>query len=140
MGGHGALVCAMRHPGRYRSLSAFAPIANPCRCPWGQKAFGYLLGSDPRAWRSWDACALLESGQGPVGPDGRPLTLLVDQGGADAFLATQLRPEALEAAAAHSGHPLILRRQVGYDHSYFFVASFIDDHLRHHAAALQPPG
>jgi S-formylglutathione hydrolase len=140
MGGHGALVCAMRHPGRYRSLSAFAPIANPCRCPWGRKAFGFLLGSDPQAWQSWDASALLRSGQGPVGPDGQPLTLLIDQGGADAFLATQLRPEALEEAATHSGHPLILRRQVGYDHSYFFVSSFIDDHLSHHAAALRAPG
>jgi S-formylglutathione hydrolase len=136
MGGHGALVTAMRHPGRYRSVSAFAPIANPTRCPWGQKAFGHLLGPDPQEWLAWDASALLSAGQGPVGPDGSPLPLLVDQGSADAFLASQLQPEALEAAAAASGHPLSLRRQDGYDHSYFFVASFIDDHLRHHAAAL----
>lgn len=134
MGGHGALVCAMRHPGRYRSVSALAPIAHPAGCPWGQKAFGYLLGSDTQAWQQWDASALLAAGQGPVGPDGRALPLLVDQGGADPFLASQLLPEALEAAAAASGHPLTLRRQAGYDHSYFFVASFIDDHLRHHAA------
>jgi S-formylglutathione hydrolase len=137
MGGHGALVCAMRHPGRYRSLSAFAPIANPCRCPWGQKAFTHLLGSDPVAWQSWDACALLASGQGPLGPDGEPLTLLVDQGSADAFLADQLLPEALERVAAECSHPLILRRQPGYDHSYYFVASFLDDHLLHHATFLQ---
>ncbi len=140
MGGHGALVCAMRHPGRYRSVSAFAPIASPASCPWGQKAFGHLLGADPQAWRAWDGSILLTGGQGPVGPDGRPLPLLVDQGGADAFLANQLLPEALEAAAAASAHPLTLRRQYGYDHSYFFVASFIDDHLRHHAAALLDPG
>ena len=140
MGGHGALVTAMRHPGRYSSVSAFAPIASPASCPWGQKAFGHLLGADPRAWRAWDGSILLTGGQRPVGPDGRPLPLLVDQGGADAFLANQLLPEALEAAAAASGHPLSLRRQDGYDHSYFFVASFIDDHLRHHAAALLDPG
>jgi S-formylglutathione hydrolase len=136
MGGHGALVTAMRHPGRYCSVSAFAPIANPTRCPWGQKAFGHLLGPDPQEWLAWDASALLSAGQGPVGPDGSSLPLLVDQGSADAFLASQLQPEALEAAAAASGHPLSLRRQGGYDHSYFFVASFIDDHLRHHAVAL----
>ena len=139
MGGHGALVAAMRHPGRYSSVSAFAPIANPARCPWGQKAFAYLLGPDPQVWQGWDASALLAAGQGPVGPDGQPLPLLVDQGTADAFLESQLRPDALEAAAAAAGHPLQLRRQAGYDHSYFFVASFIDDHLRHHAAALRAP-
>ena len=136
MGGHGALVGAMRHPGRYSSVSALAPIANPARCPWGQKAFGYLLGSDHQTWQAWDASALLTAGRGPVGPDGRPLPLLVDQGSADAFLARELKPEALEAAAAASDHPLTLRHQAGYDHSFFFVSSFIDDHLRHHAAAL----
>jgi S-formylglutathione hydrolase len=136
MGGHGALVCAMRHPGRYRSVSAFAPIANPSRCPWGRKAFGHLLGAEPESWQAWDATALLAAGQAPLGPDGQPLPLLVDHGTADAFLESQLYPEALEAAAAAAGHPLQLRRQEGYDHSYFFVASFIDDHLRHHAAAL----
>jgi S-formylglutathione hydrolase len=136
MGGHGALVCAMRHPGRYRSVSALAPISQPSSCPWGRKAFGHLLGLDPQAWQAWDASLLLASGQGPVGPDGTALPLLVDQGTADAFLETQLRPETLEAAAAASGHPLSLRYRQGYDHSYFFVASFIDDHLRHHAVAL----
>jgi len=138
MGGHGALVTAMRHPGRYRSVSAFAPIANPSRCPWGRKAFGYLLGGDAQAWQAWDASALLAAGRGPQGPDGQLLPVLVDQGSADGFLETQLHPHALEAGAAASGHPLQLRRQAGYDHSYFFVASFIDDHLRHHAAAAGP--
>jgi S-formylglutathione hydrolase len=136
MGGHGALVAAMRHPGRYRSVSALAPISQPSHCPWGRKAFSYLLDPDPQTWKAWDASALLSCGQGPVGPDGGPLPLLVDQGTADGFLEEQLRPQALEAAAAASGHPLVLRRQPGYDHSYFFVASFIDDHLHHHAAAL----
>ena len=136
MGGHGALVTSMRNPGRYSSVSAMAPIANPSRCPWGEKALGYLIGQDRQAWCDWDASALLERGQGPIGPNGKPLPLLVDQGMADGFLDLQLKPQALEAAAAASAHPLRLRRQEGYDHSYFFVASFIDDHLRHHAAAL----
>ncbi|WP_315858722.1 S-formylglutathione hydrolase [Cyanobium sp. CH-040] len=136
MGGHGALVCAMRHPGRYRSVSAFAPICQPGGCPWGRKAFSHLLGADPLAWRAWDASHLLAGGQGPVGPDGAALPVLVDQGTADAFLENQLRPQALAAAAEASGHPLHLRYREGYDHSYFFVASFIDDHLRHHARAL----
>jgi len=129
MGGHGALVCALRNPGRYRSLSAFAPIANPMHCPWGEKAFGRYLGGDRAAWRGWDACALLAVAR-------ERLPILVDQGDADAFLAEQLKPEALQAAAAAAGHPLSLRLQAGYDHSYYFIASFIDDHLRHHAAAL----
>ena len=140
MGGHGALVAAMRQPGRYRSVSAFAPIANPMGCPWGRKALGYLLGPESQCWQRWDASALLAAGEGPVGPEGQPLPLLVDQGSADAFLVSQLLPDALEAAAAASGHPLQLRRREGYDHSYFFVASFIDDHLRHHAAALDAAG
>jgi len=136
MGGHGALVTAMRNAERYRSVSAFAPITHPAGCPWGRKAFGHLLGGDPASWQGWDASALLATGQGPVGPDGTRLPLLVDQGSADTFLESQLQPEALERAAAVSGHPLTLRIQPGYDHSYFFVASFIGDHLRHHAAAL----
>lgn len=130
MGGHGALVCALRNPGRYRSVSAFAPIANPMDSPWGHKAFERLLGPDRTAWRAWDACALLA--QAP-----ERLALLVDQGGADGFLETQLKPEALRRAAEAAGHPLNLRLQPGYDHSYFFIASFIEDHLRHHARALQ---
>jgi len=136
MGGHGALVAALRHPGRYRSVSAFAPISHPSACPWGRKAFGHLLGADPSAWAEWDACRLLEAGTTLRGPAGEPLPLLIDQGTADPFLGEQLQPEALEAAAATAGQPLVLRRQEGYDHSYFFIASFLDDHLRHHAAAL----
>ncbi|WP_018990336.1 S-formylglutathione hydrolase [Aromatoleum toluclasticum] len=129
MGGHGALVCALRNPGRYRSVSAFAPIANPMNCPWGEKAFSRYLGEDRARWREWDASALIADAK-------ERLPLLVDQGDRDDFLATQLKPETLEAAARSAGHPLTLRRQPGYDHSYFFIASFIEDHLRHHATAL----
>ena len=130
MGGHGALVCALRNPGRYQSVSAFAPISNPLNCPWGEKAFTGYLGADRASWREWDACALLAGA-----PERLPI--LVDQGDADQFLAVQLRPEALQAQADVHGHALNLRMQAGYDHSYYFIASFIDDHLRHHAAALQ---
>lgn len=129
MGGHGALVCALRHPGRYRSVSAFAPICRPSACPWGEKAFGRYLGPDREHWQEWDACGL-------IGQAGERLPLLVDQGSADPFLESQLQPQALAAAAEAAGHPLTLRLQEGYDHSYFFIASFIDDHLDHHAAAL----
>ncbi|MBL8393454.1 MAG: S-formylglutathione hydrolase [Candidatus Accumulibacter sp.] len=129
MGGHGALVCALRNPGRYRSLSAFAPICHPLACPWGEKAFTHYLGADRAAWMEWDACELIAMAS-------ERLPLLVDQGTADDFLATQLRPEALRQACAVARHPLTLRLQTGYDHSYYFIASFIDDHLRHHAAAL----
>ncbi|CAK6698763.1 S-formylglutathione hydrolase [Synechococcus sp. BA-124 BA4] len=132
MGGHGALVCALRHPGLYRSVSAFAPISHPSRCPWGEKAFSRYLGPDRSRWREWDACELIVSA-----PERLPL--LIDQGLDDPFLESQLRPDDLEEAARSAGHPLELRRQPGYDHSYFFIASFIDDHLRHHAAALLPP-
>ena len=130
MGGHGALVCALKNPGRYRAVSAFAPIANPSACPWGEKAFARYLGADRARWLEWDACALIAGTR-------ERLPLLVDQGEADGFLAEQLRPEALRAACATAGHPLNLRLQPGYDHSYYFIASFIDDHLRHHAAALR---
>lgn len=129
MGGHGALICALRNPGRYRSVSAFAPIANPAAVPWGEKAFGRFFGSDTARWQEWDATALLAGAA-------ERLPLLVDQGDADSFLESQLRPETLRRAAEAAGHPLTLRLQPGYDHSYFFIASFIDDHLRHHAAAL----
>ncbi len=129
MGGHGALVCALRNPGRYLSLSAFAPIVHPSDCPWGQKALARYLGEDRAAWRAWDACALLATAA-------ERLPILVDQGERDDFLATQLKPEALREAAAAVGHPLTLRMQAGYDHSYYFIASFIEDHLRHHAAVL----
>lgn len=129
MGGHGALVCALRNPGRYLSLSALAPITHPSDCPWGQKALGRFLGEDPAAWREWDAVELLANA-------GERLPMLVDQGDRDDFLAVQLKPQALREAAAAVGHPLDLRLQSGYDHSYYFIASFIEDHLRHHAAAL----
>jgi len=129
MGGHGALVCALKKPGRYASVSAFAPISNPVNCPWGEKAFGGYLGDDRETWKAWDACELVASAK-------EKLPLLVDQGEADNFLKEQLKPEALQAACEAAGHPLELRLQPGYDHSYFFIASFIDDHLRHHARAL----
>ena len=129
MGGHGALVCALRNPGRYQSLSAFAPISNPSQCPWGEKAFSRYLGADRATWHAWDACALLADAP-------EKLPILVDQGDRDDFLPQQLKPSALQAAAVAAGHPLTLRMQPGYDHSYYFIASFIDDHLRHHAAAL----
>ena len=130
MGGHGALVLALRNPGRYRSVSAFAPIVAPSQVPWGEKAFTAYLGEDRAAWREWDACALL------AGASER-LPLLVDQGEGDEFLDTQLRPDLLRAACAEAGHPLTLRLQPGYDHSYYFMASFMGDHLAHHARAMQ---
>lgn len=129
MGGHGALVCALKNPGRYQSVSAFAPISNPSNCPWGQKALGNYLGPERDSWKAWDTCELLAQAS-------ERLPLLVDQGEDDSFLTEQLQPEALQAAAERVGHPLTLRRQPGYDHSYYFIASFIDDHLRHHARAL----
>lgn len=130
MGGHGALVCALRNPGRYQSLSAFAPICNPAAVPWGEKAFTGYLGVDRVTWREWDASQLLANA-------GEKLPMLIDQGDRDQFLAIQLKPEMLQVAALAAGHPLTLRTQAGYDHSYYFIASFIDDHLRHHAQALK---
>jgi S-formylglutathione hydrolase len=129
MGGHGALVCALRNPGSYLSLSAFAPIAAPSRCPWGTKAFSGYLGDDRRTWAEYDASELIARRAFP----GR---ILVDQGSADPFLREQLLPEAFEDAARSVGQDLELRRHPGYDHGYFFIASFVEDHLRHHAAAL----
>jgi len=129
MGGHGALVIALRNPGRYRSVSAFSPIVAPSQVPWGEKAFAAYLGDDREAWKPYDATELVKVAR-------EKLPLLVDQGDADEFLHTQLRPEALEAAAAAAGHPLTLRLQPGYDHSYYFIASFIGDHIAHHAKAL----
>lgn len=130
MGGHGALTLALRHPGRFRSLSAFAPIVAPSQVPWGQKALPRYLGEDQSAWRQHDACALLDAG---ARFDGE---ILIDQGLDDRFLATQLRPELFEAACARAGQSLRLRMQPGYDHSYWFIQSFIEAHLEHHAAAL----
>jgi S-formylglutathione hydrolase len=129
MGGHGALVLALRNPGRYRSVSAFAPIVAPSQVPWGQKAFSAYLGEDRAAWREWDALELIAAAR-------ERLPLLVDQGDADEFLATQLRPELLREACAATGHPLQLRLQPGYDHSYYFIASFIGEHIAWHADAL----
>ena len=133
MGGHGALTLALRHPGRFKTLSAFAPIANPVNCPWGEKAFTGYLGADRTAWGEHDATVLMQNQ--PVAP--YPAGILIDQGLADKFLhEKQLLPEAFEAACASIGQPLTLRRQPGYDHGYYFIQSFIADHLRHHAALL----
>lgn len=130
MGGHGALTIALRHPGRYRSVSAFAPIVAPSRVPWGHKALPRYLGDDRAAWRTCDATALVEDGHRFDGD------ILIDQGDADRFLAEQLQPERFAAACAAAGQALTLRMQPGYDHSYWFIQSFIDDHLHHHAQAL----
>lgn len=132
MGGHGALTLALRHPGVFQSLSAFAPICAPMACPWGVKAFGGYLGGDRSAWAAHDASALMAAQAAAPYPHG----ILIDQGLSDKFLAEQLYPEAFEAACAAVGQPLLLRRQAGYDHGYYFIASFVDDHLRHHARAL----
>jgi S-formylglutathione hydrolase len=129
MGGHGALICALRNPGAYRSVSAFAPVCHPSRCPWGQGCFSAYLGEDRRAWETYDATCLIEAGA-PATP------LLVDQGTADEFLAEQLMPEDLEQACRARNVPLILRMQEGYDHSYHFIATFIGEHLSYHAKAL----
>ena len=129
MGGHGALTLALRHPGAYRSVSAFAPVAAPTQCPWGVKAFTNYLGDDRAAWAAHDATELVKAGA-------RAPALLVDQGLADKFLAEQLHVDRFEAACREAGQSLTLRRHAGYDHGYFFIASFIEDHLRFHADAL----
>jgi S-formylglutathione hydrolase len=129
MGGHGALTVALRNPHRFRSVSAFAPIVAPGRVPWGQKAFGAYLGPDRDAWRAYDAVALIEDGA-------RVSELLVDVGDADPFLDQELRPELLEAACADAGIELTLRRRAGYDHSYYFISTFMADHLAWHAERL----
>ena len=130
MGGHGALTLGLRHPQMYRSISALAPIVAPSQVPWGHKAFTRYLGPAPQDWMQHDACALVREQTFPG-------TLLVDQGEDDPFLAKQLQPELFERACADAGQALLLRRHAGYDHSYYFIASFIDDHLRHHATALE---
>ena len=131
MGGHGALVIALRNPARYRSVSAFAPIAHPMAVPWGEKAFGRYLGADRRRWEAYDASELLRQH-----PSHREI--LVDQGLSDQFLERELRPEALEAAAAEGGQRLTLRRHPGYDHSYWFIQTFLADHVAWHRARLAP--
>lgn len=130
MGGHGALTIALKNPEKYKSVSAFSPIVSPLNCPWGEKALGGYIGADRTAWRAYDACALIEDGA-------RVPEILVDQGEADQFLDEQLKPELLEAVSADTDIDLTLRRQPGYDHSYYFIASFIEDHLRWHAARLE---
>ena len=129
MGGHGALSLALRHPGRYQSVSAFSPIVAPSQVPWGRKAFAAYLGADPAAWQAHDSVALIAQAR-------ERLPLLVDQGDADEFLQQQLRPELLQQACQAAGHPLVLRLQPGYDHSYYFIASFMGEHVAHHAQAL----
>ena len=129
MGGHGALTIALRNPGGFRAVSAFAPIVSPLNCPWGERALTAYLGPDRAAWREYDACALIDDGA-------RVADILVDQGLADTFLEGQLKPELLEAACGRAGIPLTLRRQAGYDHSYWFIQSVIDDHLAWHAERL----
>ncbi|MBN8280003.1 MAG: S-formylglutathione hydrolase [Gammaproteobacteria bacterium] len=133
MGGHGALTIGLKHPERFRSLSALAPIVAPMQCPWGLKALPRYLGPDRDAWRQYDATELMGELKSVAG---RP-PLLVDQGLDDEFLAGQLKPELLEAAARQVGYPLVLRRHEGYGHGYWFVSSVIEDHLRHHAASLE---
>ncbi|MEZ5878569.1 MAG: S-formylglutathione hydrolase [Tepidamorphaceae bacterium] len=130
MGGHGALITAMRNPGRYKSVSAFAPICNPSGTEWGANAFTKYLGADTSAWRAWDSVALIEDGK-------KPGEILVDQGDADEFLESGLRPWLLEEACKSAGIPLTLRMQPGYDHSYYFISTFMADHIAWHAERLK---
>lgn len=129
MGGHGALMCALKDPHRYASISAFAPICHPSETPWGIKAFSHYLGDDRNEWLKWDATQLVSKVE-------KQLPILIDQGTDDDFLATELKPGCLEQACIGTHHPIEVRMQEGYDHSYYFIATFIDDHLRHHAKAL----
>lgn len=131
MGGHGALCIALKNPARYCSVSAFAPIVNPARVPWGQKAFRAYLGNDEDQWQKWDSCCLMLAAH-----EADALPVLIDQGDADRFLADQLQPARLGEIACQKNWPLTLRIQPGYDHSYYFIASFIEDHLRFHAGHL----
>ena len=131
MGGHGALIMALKNPGKYVSVSAFAPIVNPTQVPWGQKAFTNYLGEDEAKWQEWDSCALMLDSS-----SANAIPMLIDQGDADQFLAGQLQPAVLAEAARQKDWPLTLRIQPGYDHSYYFIASFIEDHLRFHAEHL----
>jgi S-formylglutathione hydrolase len=129
MGGHGALICALRNPGMYQSVSAFSPICHPSVCSWGVKALSTYLGDDRNAWSDWDATQLIQGAK-------EQLPILIDQGSDDEFLSEQLKPGSLEQACIATHHPLELRIQDGYDHSYYFISTFINDHLRHHAKAL----
>ena len=132
MGGHGALMIALRNPQRYASVSAFSPIVAPSQVPWGQKAFSAYLGDDQNTWANYDSLALMKQS-----PHSKKLPLLIDQGSGDEFLAEQLKPELFAQAAKDANYPMTLRMQDGYDHSYYFISSFIADHFAHHAAALQ---
>lgn len=129
MGGHGALTIALKNPDQYRAVSAFAPIVHPSQCPWGQKALGHYLGSDTESWKPYDTVELIRAGAAHV-------PMLIDQGTADNFLATQLKTELLEQACEANRYPATIRYQQGYDHSYYFIASFIEEHLRFHAASF----
>uniref|UniRef100_A0A3Q3M537 S-formylglutathione hydrolase n=1 Tax=Mastacembelus armatus TaxID=205130 RepID=A0A3Q3M537_9TELE len=132
MGGHGALICALKNPGKYKAVSAFAPICNPLQCPWGQKAFSGYLGPDRSTWEEYDATVLAGSYSGPQ------LDILIDQGCDDQFLsASQLLPDNLIAVCSERKIPVVFRLQPGYDHSYFFIYSFINDHIKHHAKYLK---
>lgn len=131
MGGHGALTLAMKHPHLFKSVSAFSPISSPIRCPWGEKALGAYLGADRDAWRAHDASLLIEAGKAASFDD-----ILVDHGTGDPFLKEQLKPELLEGAARKAGQKLTMRMQEGYDHSYFFIGSFVSEHVAFHAARL----
>lgn len=130
MGGHGALVCALKNPSRYRSISAFSPIVAPSQVPWGEKAFVAYLGADRTTWKEWDACELLRTAT-------KRLPLMIDQGQADEFLENQLKPHLLQEVCAETGHELTLRLHAGYDHSYYFISSFIGEHIAYHAKLLR---
>ncbi|NOX49060.1 MAG: S-formylglutathione hydrolase [Gammaproteobacteria bacterium] len=129
MGGHGALTIALKNPGKYKSVSAFSPICSPMNCPWGEKALANYIGDNREAWREYDACELIKTA-----PERLPI--LVDQGNSDDFMEEQLKPWLLKKVCEEAGQPLELRMQEGYDHSYFFIASFIEEHIKHHALAL----
>lgn len=129
MGGHGALVCALREPELYATVSAFAPISSPSRVPWGEKAFSNYLGEDREAWKAYDANELVALGK-------RQSEILIDQGLSDKFLERELRPEVFEETCTRHGQPLVVRRHEGYDHGYFFISTFSEDHVRHHARGL----
>jgi S-formylglutathione hydrolase len=132
MGGHGAIICALKNPGMYRSVSAFAPICNPMECPWGVKAFSGYLGSDKETWKQYDATELVKSYNGP------PLQIIIDQGSADKFLIQkQLLPENFVQACRDGGVAVVLKNHEGYDHSYFFVSTFLEDHFKHHSQFLK---
>ena len=129
MGGHGALTIALKNPGKYKAVSAFSPICSPLNCAWGEKALSNYIGADKKSWVDYDSCALIAKAQ-------ERLPILIDQGGADNFLTSQLKPELIQNACDIANHPLTLRLQPGYDHSYFFIASFIEEHIKHHSQFL----